>query len=476
MKVVRFLLFFLIPLIPGGMPAVDLGAAVGPLENPTLAEAKLVLAELDRLIAEGDARTVTLGKKMRRSVRRIFTQEHRVQEAKKKADEDEARARQLRRNGDEWLRPNVHGRTNKIAARAAYSEARTIRKKSQWRQEELSQDWREEVLDFEKMLGDLEFSQEWEALVILADTLAAIVERTPWVDRPELSYPAGRRDFLRERAENQDRWLLLARHAAEAGDFELSHHFYRSAGDREKEEEIAKNWAAELVAQGHPGTAISLWQSLGERERVEELQAETGGLEPANFKVFGSDALLRRVAPACVRILTEEGLQSGFFVKMGGFLVTCREGLIESKKDEKNQKQADSPAPTVVLRDGRRFPARLLGPDSESDLVLLKIEHEGHAVLPLASGDEVQAGRSLLLAGYEGPESRSVVAVMGTVLSTGSKRGDSFYRLAMDGSEGQRGGPLLDPRGRVLGVFLSSKTGEARVRSVEAVRKLLGKP
>ena len=50
-------------LIVPVLSASELGEAVKRLEEPTLENAKIVLGELDTLIASGDARTVTLGKK-----------------------------------------------------------------------------------------------------------------------------------------------------------------------------------------------------------------------------------------------------------------------------------------------------------------------------------------------------------------------------------------------------------------------------
>ena len=68
----------------------ELVEVVWELKIPSLATAKIVLEKLDRLIENGDARTVTLGKKVQRSVKRIFTKEHKVLAGKKDADEEEA--------------------------------------------------------------------------------------------------------------------------------------------------------------------------------------------------------------------------------------------------------------------------------------------------------------------------------------------------------------------------------------------------
>ena len=85
---------FIVPVLL----ASELGEAVERLEEPTIENAKLVLEELDTLIAKGDARTVTLGKKMHRSVKRLFTKEYNVNESRKMAEAREAKAKQFDRN------------------------------------------------------------------------------------------------------------------------------------------------------------------------------------------------------------------------------------------------------------------------------------------------------------------------------------------------------------------------------------------
>jgi len=87
----KCLALIILPLfIAPALSASELGAAVERLEEPTLENAKIVLGELDALIASGDARTVTLGKKMHRSVKRLFTKEYNVNESRKMAEAREA--------------------------------------------------------------------------------------------------------------------------------------------------------------------------------------------------------------------------------------------------------------------------------------------------------------------------------------------------------------------------------------------------
>ena len=466
MKLFLLLFVFFLPVWSWSAGS-ELGRAVLPLkEEPTVGAARKALEALAALIAQGDPRTVTLGKKMERSIRRIFTAEHKVLEAKKEAGEREERAKQLDRNGRKWLRPNVHGSINKVAAQAAFQEARAIRLKSSWKREKLSREWGGEVADFEKMLGDLEFSKEDQALLILGDTLLALVARTPWVTRPEVNLNPERLAFLKKKIANKDRWMLLGRAAEDARDFELAYDFYRRMGDDENRGRVGRQLAEKLLLDGFPGSALNYLDRLGEKKMAAALRKKYPSAPPKSYRPLSSVALKRNVAPACVRILTPGGFQSGFLVRAGGYLITCKKGL-RNKKEK-------TPGLRVVLEDGRSFRPELVKESQESDLALLRIPCEEHELIPVGSPKELAIGTKLSLFGFSSRAQNAPDVSEGTVLKKGNDwRGQTVSRLALDGSRGQRGAPLVNSRGRVLGVFLGSRTGTAITLEPEAIGKLL---
>lgn len=463
MKIFLIVLLCLWSLPLGGS---ELGRVVTRLKEPTLAQAKIALEDLEKLIAEGDARTVTLGKKMQRSIRRIFTAEFKITEARKKADEKEARAKQLVINGKKWLKPNAHGRTNKIAASQAFEEARTIRQKSIWDREEFSRNWAKEVADFEKMLGDLEFSKEHEALSVLASMLVEIVKRTTWVETPDLNFGPERIAFLTDRVANGPRWLLLARAAEDAKDYELAYGLYRKAGDDKGRKRTGNQFAGSLAADGYVGSAINYYQRTGNLARASALQAGHPELKSDHFRPLAPQAQARHVAPACVRILTPFGHQSGFFVKSGGYVATCKAGL---------RKGEDQPASVKVMtEDGRKFRATIFQESDTLDVAILKIDLEEHDLLEVETGEDLSAGGSLSLFGFPAKDRNSPERSLGTVLKAkGIWRDNPVIRLALEANSGQRGAPLVDSRGRARGLFLSSKTGSAYVLDGKAVKQLL---
>lgn len=461
-------LFLVILLSVSVLKGADLGEVVAKLKEPEIANAKLVLDELDEMIADGDARTVTLAKKIHRSIKRIFTKEHKMREGMKEANEREAKAKQYDKNGKQWLKPNVHGRNNKLAAAQAFRDANELRRKSTWSQAEHSKEWREEVMDFEKMLGDLRFSKEDEALLCLAEMLSVIVERTEWVNRPILTYDKARIRFLRDRLAGKDRWLTLASHASEAGDLELAYDFYRLAGSNLGRFRMGAKMAAQFAEEGYPGSAINLWERLGEADRAAELAKANPTLTAASYTPLGIAALERNVGPACVRVLFPGGHQTGFFFRQGGFLLTCKEGLLDEKKN---------PHPvTVVLEDGRKFEAKVLESSGGHDVAALKIEHSGHELLPIGERADLKPGLGVTLFGFVESSTNAPSFVKGTVMSALDEwNNQPTSRLALDGESGQRGAPIVDQRGRVVGIYLASRTGTARSLEAGAIQGFLKK-
>lgn len=461
-----FLFVILTSLMIPALRGSELGESVRPLNEPTIENAKLALEKLESLVSGGDARTVTLGKKMHRSVKRIFTKEHKMNEGRKAAAAREVKAKQLDKNGRQWLKPNIHGRINKLAASAAFRDAKELRRESQWAQEAHSKEWMEEVADFERMLGDLKFSKENDALLTMGALLATIVKRTSWVDRPALNYDEFRIQFIRDLVTNKDRWLTLAAHASDAGEFELSYDFYRKAESELGRLRVGAKLAGQLMAAGYPGSAINLWRRLGEIDRAKVLEVEEVELNARDFKPLEGAALNRNVAPACVRISTENGDETGFFYRDGGYVLACKWLLL-------NKEREVLPV-TVTLENGRKFVAKVLGVSEGHDIAALKIDYERHELLPIGDREDLKPGLGLKLFGFSSKNKNIAGPIFCTVLlPMEAWNNQPTSRLALDATQSQRGGPIVDQRGRVLGIFLTSKTGSARSLEAGAIHAFL---
>ncbi|MBN2217739.1 MAG: PDZ domain-containing protein [Pirellulales bacterium] len=169
-----------------------------------------------------------------------------------------------------------------------------------------------------------------------------------------------------------------------------------------------------------------------------------------------------RVGPSVVRIETiggrerlgETGLGSGPTTG----LVVGADGLIVSSE----YGFAGHPDSVLVhLADGTRKPARLLATDHSRMLVLLKIEPDAPLVVPsMAPREANRVGQWAIAVGRTFEADRLNVAV-GIVSALGRIGGRAIQTDAAV-SPNNYGGPLIDVRGRVLGVLtpLSPEDGE----------------
>ncbi|HEX9998587.1 MAG TPA: trypsin-like peptidase domain-containing protein [Abditibacterium sp.] len=110
---------------------------------------------------------------------------------------------------------------------------------------------------------------------------------------------------------------------------------------------------------------------------------------------------------------------------------------------------------TVTLSDRRRFPARLLGADSASDVAVLKIDGTGLPTLKWADSDKLNVGDIVLAIGS--PFNLASTVTQGIISAKGRRDlGISAYEdfLQTDAAinPGNSGGALVDINGNLVGI------------------------
>ncbi len=144
------------------------------------------------------------------------------------------------------------------------------------------------------------------------------------------------------------------------------------------------------------------------------------------------------------------------------------------------------PRPLIVdLLDGRSLPGKLLGYDERLRVALLSVEAPGLPVLADTAEADLRAGRLAVALGYphESPRRQTPQLTAGILSRTGALFGlhPAFRALQTDAGVGggNRGGPLVDSDGRLLGVLLDVNDTEPmgyglRVRGAYAGNAGLG--
>ena len=136
-------------------------------------------------------------------------------------------------------------------------------------------------------------------------------------------------------------------------------------------------------------------------------------------------------------------LGSGFIIDPSGLVVTNNHVVKGAKKV------------TVILQDGTRYAAKVLGRDSKTDLALLKVE-AGHALPYVSWGDSgsEQVGDWVVAVGNPfglgGTVSAGIVSARGRDIHSGPY--DDFLQIDAPINRGNSGGPTFNLRGQVIGI------------------------
>jgi len=156
-----------------------------------------------------------------------------------------------------------------------------------------------------------------------------------------------------------------------------------------------------------------------------------------------------------------EGLGTGFLATTDGLIITNQHVTAGAEQI------------VVTLRDGREFPARLLGEDDHTDIAVLRIDTTGLPVAPIGSSRSLEIGDwvvaignpyGFLLGDPEPSITAGVVSALGRdILPSNDQTGVYVDMIQTDAAinPGNSGGPLVNAAGEVVGVnaFILTQSG-----------------
>jgi len=108
----------------------------------------------------------------------------------------------------------------------------------------------------------------------------------------------------------------------------------------------------------------------------------------------------------------------------------------------------------VQLKDGRVFPAQIVGLDEESDIAVLKIDAPDITPLPFGNSDNVKVGQTVFAVGnpfglQESVTRGSISAKRGRTMEDS---GEDYFQTDTTINPGNSGGPLIDVHGEIIGI------------------------
>lgn len=137
------------------------------------------------------------------------------------------------------------------------------------------------------------------------------------------------------------------------------------------------------------------------------------------------------------------GFGSGVIIDTSGFILTSNHVIESASKIE------------VKLSDNRKFVAKMIGQDRETDLALIKVESEKPLpAAPLGDSSQLKPGQWVMAIGnpfvYDHTVTVGVISALNRNLGTNIF--DNFIQTDAAINFGNSGGPLLNIKGEVIGI------------------------
>ena len=116
----------------------------------------------------------------------------------------------------------------------------------------------------------------------------------------------------------------------------------------------------------------------------------------------------------------------------------------------------------VILRDGTKLPAQVLFASGEYDFSFLRIYPPHHLQrVHWADSSLIKIGEPIIAIGNSDFDNQSIMGGhVKTILQSLSTSTNDFFELDLDLNHGDSGGPILDNRGRLLGMIMAKRESQ----------------
>lgn len=156
-------------------------------------------------------------------------------------------------------------------------------------------------------------------------------------------------------------------------------------------------------------------------------------------------SVVERIGPSVVRVSHGRGAGSGVVIAPDGYVLT--NAHVVERGD----------ATRVGLPDGRTMDALVVGRDPSSDLAVIRAPADGLAAAELGDSDRLRVGQLVIAIGnplgFQSTVTTGVISAVGRTLTGRDGRPiENVIQTDAALNPGSSGGPLVDTRGRVVGI------------------------
>ena len=152
-------------------------------------------------------------------------------------------------------------------------------------------------------------------------------------------------------------------------------------------------------------------------------------------------------------VTTQRGTGSGVIVQADGYIVTNAH-VVRGASRIRVEIPTKPEGQSLLTRRSRVAPARLIGVDDETDIAVLRVEEKGLTALPFGDSDELATGQLVLAfgspLGLQNSVSLGIVSAVARQLEPESPM--VYIQTDAAINSGNSGGPLVDARGRLMGI------------------------
>lgn len=153
---------------------------------------------------------------------------------------------------------------------------------------------------------------------------------------------------------------------------------------------------------------------------------------------------------------------TGFFITQDGMIVTNKHVVSDAAADY-----------TVIINDGKEYPAKVLARDPSQDIAVIKIDGNNFPTLNLGDSGSLKIGQTVVAIGnslgeFSNTVSKGIISGLKRSVTAGSGLGDTeqlsnIIQTDAAINPGNSGGPLLDIDGNVIGINVAMAEGAQNI-------------